>query len=62
LKVRHVEQYNFGDRATRQPLSAINEVFDRLEHGKVASRVVLDFAPAETKKPAASKELVAQLV
>ena len=26
-----------------QPLSAINDVFDRLEHGKVASRVVLDF-------------------
>lgn len=27
-----------------QPLSAINEVFDRLEHGKVAGRVVLNFA------------------
>jgi len=27
-----------------QPLSAINQVLDRLEHGKVASRVVLDFA------------------
>jgi propanol-preferring alcohol dehydrogenase len=27
-----------------QPLSAINTVFDRLEHGKVAARVVLDFA------------------
>lgn len=26
-----------------QPLSAINEVFRRLEHGEVASRVVLDF-------------------
>jgi propanol-preferring alcohol dehydrogenase len=26
-----------------QPLSAINDVFDRLEHGKVAARVVLDF-------------------
>jgi propanol-preferring alcohol dehydrogenase len=26
-----------------QPLSAINDVFDRLEHGKVPSRVVLDF-------------------
>jgi propanol-preferring alcohol dehydrogenase len=26
-----------------QPLSAINDVFDRLEHGKVAGRVVLDF-------------------
>jgi propanol-preferring alcohol dehydrogenase len=27
-----------------QPLSAINDVFDRLEHGKVAARVVIDFA------------------
>lgn len=27
-----------------QPLSAINTVFDRLEHGDVPSRVVLDFA------------------
>jgi alcohol dehydrogenase, propanol-preferring len=27
-----------------QPLSAINQIFDRLEHGDVASRVVLDFA------------------
>jgi propanol-preferring alcohol dehydrogenase len=27
----------------RQPLSSINTVFDRLEHGKVPSRVVLDF-------------------
>lgn len=27
-----------------QPLSAINEVLDRLEHGQVASRVVIDFA------------------
>lgn len=27
-----------------QPLSAINDVLDRLEHGKVASRVVLDFS------------------
>jgi propanol-preferring alcohol dehydrogenase len=26
-----------------QPLSAINDVFDRLEHGKVPSRVVIDF-------------------
>jgi len=29
-----------------QPLSAINTVFDRLQHGKVAGRVVLDFAGA----------------
>jgi D-arabinose 1-dehydrogenase-like Zn-dependent alcohol dehydrogenase len=26
-----------------QPLSAINQIFNRLEHGDVASRVVLDF-------------------
>jgi|GEM_PF-2731089 hypothetical protein len=32
-----------------QPLSSINQVFDRLEHGDVPSRVVLDFAPAKTK-------------
>ena len=29
-----------------QPLSAINDIFDRLEHGKVAARAVIDFAPA----------------
>lgn len=27
-----------------QPLSAINEIFERLRHGDVPSRVVLDFA------------------
>lgn len=27
-----------------QPLSAINDVFERLHHGKVASRVVIDFS------------------
>ena len=27
-----------------RPLSAINEVFDRLQHGNVPSRVVLEFA------------------
>jgi len=32
-----------------QPLSSINHIFDRLEHGDVPSRVVLDFAPAKTK-------------
>jgi alcohol dehydrogenase, propanol-preferring len=30
-----------------QPLSAINTIFDRLEHGKVGGRVVLDFLAAE---------------
>jgi propanol-preferring alcohol dehydrogenase len=29
-----------------QPLAAINTIFDRLEHGKVAGRVVLDFLGA----------------
>ena len=29
-----------------QPLSAINDVLERLEHGKVASRVVIDFMSA----------------
>jgi alcohol dehydrogenase, propanol-preferring len=33
-----------------QPLSSINQIFDRLEHGDVPSRVVLDFVPAQTKK------------
>jgi hypothetical protein len=33
-----------------QPLSSINQIFDRLEHGDVASRVVLDFEPAKAKK------------
>ena len=36
-----------------QPLSAINTIFDQLEHGKVAGRVVLDFlaAGAHEKDP-----------
>jgi propanol-preferring alcohol dehydrogenase len=33
-----------------QPLSSINQIFDRLEHGDVPSRVVLDFVPTRTKK------------
>ena len=37
-----------------QPLSAINAVFERLEHGDVPSRVVLDFAP--TAKPTSAHE------
>jgi len=35
-----------------QPLSAINEVLTRLEHGDVAARVVLDFAAVEKQDPA----------
>ena len=34
-----------------QPLSSINEVFDRLEHGDVASRVVLEFAERKAEAP-----------
>jgi alcohol dehydrogenase, propanol-preferring len=30
-----------------QPLSDINDIFDRLEHGKIAGRVVLDFIGAK---------------
>jgi propanol-preferring alcohol dehydrogenase len=29
-----------------QPLSSINQILERLEHGKVASRVVIDFMSA----------------
>jgi propanol-preferring alcohol dehydrogenase len=32
-----------------QPLSSINQIFQRLDHGDVPSRVVLDFAPDKTK-------------
>jgi len=47
-----------------QPLSAINEIFNRLEHGKVAGRVVLDFVGSkphgrEAKVPAKKVEAVA---
>jgi propanol-preferring alcohol dehydrogenase len=43
-----------------QPLSAINSIFDRLEHGAVAGRIVLDFLGVESKgrnasAPAAKK-------
>jgi propanol-preferring alcohol dehydrogenase len=42
-----------------QPLSAINDIFDRLEHGKVAARVVLDFIGTvddrQSKAPAAKR-------
>ena len=36
-----------------QPLSSINTIFERLEHGDVPSRVVLDFEPALLSAPAA---------
>jgi propanol-preferring alcohol dehydrogenase len=34
-----------------QPLSSINQIFDRLQHGDVASRVVLEFVKPKAKAP-----------
>jgi propanol-preferring alcohol dehydrogenase len=34
------------------PLSSINKIFERLEHGDVPSRVVLDFTDAKSDKAA----------
>jgi propanol-preferring alcohol dehydrogenase len=49
-----------------EPLSSINDIFDRLEHGKVAGRVVLDFIGAKAddhgSKAAATKKLEAAVV
>jgi len=50
-----------------QPLSAINEIFDRLEHGKVAGRIVLDFVGGkpdhkQSKAPMAKKLEAAKVV
>jgi propanol-preferring alcohol dehydrogenase len=49
-----------------QPLLAINGIFDRLEHGKVAGRVVLDFigtkADAHKSKTSAAKKMEAATV
>ena len=50
-----------------QPLSGINKVFERLEHGDVASRVVLDFIGAKAddhrhRKLAAAKKMEAAAV
>jgi propanol-preferring alcohol dehydrogenase len=43
-----------------QPLSAIDDIFDRLAHGKVAGRVALDFVGAKVNahpsKPWQQKE------
>ena len=43
-----------------QPLSAINDIFKRLEHGDVAARVVLDYSSAtqSTTRSTGAKELV----
>ncbi len=38
-----------------QPLSAINDIFNRLEHGKVAGRVVLDFVATSDDRIAKSR-------
>ncbi|WAC27018.1 alcohol dehydrogenase AdhP [Ancylobacter sp. SL191] len=40
-----------------QPLASINEVFERLEHGDVPSRVVLDFVPNVAQAPALARPL-----
>jgi propanol-preferring alcohol dehydrogenase len=42
-----------------QPLSSINKIFERLEHGDVPSRVVLDFTETKSDKAAVqNKEAV----
>jgi len=41
-----------------EPLSAINSIFDRLEHDKVAGRVVIDFVDAAPRKLHATPERV----
>jgi propanol-preferring alcohol dehydrogenase len=35
-----------------QPLSSINKIFERLEHGDVPSRVVLDFTDTHSERGA----------
>jgi propanol-preferring alcohol dehydrogenase len=40
-----------------QPLSAINDIFDRLKQGKVAGRVVLDIAGTGLDETAAKGKL-----
>ena len=40
-----------------QALAKINDVLNRLEHGKVAGRVVLDFEPATTKRQVAERAM-----
>jgi propanol-preferring alcohol dehydrogenase len=41
-----------------QPLSAINDVLQRLEHGEVASRVILDFSQMKPQKEATANRQV----
>jgi propanol-preferring alcohol dehydrogenase len=40
-----------------QPLTSVNKIFERLEHGDVPSRVVLDFSAAMSEKPVLGREL-----
>jgi propanol-preferring alcohol dehydrogenase len=40
-----------------QPLSSINDVFERLAHGDVPSRVVLDFATDVAKASVSARQL-----
>ena len=40
-----------------QALAKINDVLNRLEHGKVAGRVVLDFEPTTTKRQVAERAM-----
>ena len=40
---QHMLHISWNRRFELQPLSAINDIFKRLEHGDVPARVVLDF-------------------
>ena len=44
-----------------QPLSSINQVFERLEHGDVPSRVVLDFVGAQAGQATAKTNVAGKL-
>jgi propanol-preferring alcohol dehydrogenase len=41
-----------------EPLASINSIFERLEHGKVAGRVVLDFTKVQDGRPKAVAERI----
>ncbi len=41
-----------------QPLSSINKIFERLEHGDIPSRVVLDFTDAKPETAARQRDAV----
>jgi len=44
-----------------QPLSSINDIFDRLKHGKVAGRIVLDFMGGVADRKQASAPVAKQV-